>query len=99
MAVADPIVLPDFTLAGDETSTLMLPAVPEISSLPQDIAMALRRLTEVSPATISFVDPVTGQLVNAAQPTQDQPWLVVDADPDDTVGALSSRIRWDSHPT
>ena len=78
----------------------MLPAAPEISSLPQDFAMAVRRLTELSAATITFVDPVTGQLVNSAlQPAKDQSWLLVDSEPDDNIGALSSRIRWDSHPT
>jgi hypothetical protein len=78
----------------------MLPAVPEISSLPQDFAGAVRRLTERAPAIITFVDPVTGQLVNSAlpAPAKEQPWLLVDADPDNTLGALPSRIRWDSHP-
>jgi len=99
----DPIMLPRFTLPGDETSTLMLPATPEISHLPQDFAAAVRRLTERTPAIVTFVDPVTGQLVSPAfpqtmQPAKEQPWLLVDTDPDDNLGALSSRIRWDSHP-
>ena len=104
MAITDPIVLPNFTLPGDETSALMLPATPEISHLPQDFQAAVRRLTELPSAIITFVDPVTGQLVNPAfqpamQPAKDQSWLLVDSDPDDNIGALSSRIRWDSHPT
>jgi VCBS repeat-containing protein len=103
MAVSDPIVLPSFTLPGDETSALMLPAAPEISHLPRDFAAAVRRLTERAPAIVAFVDPVTGQLVNPAfpqtmQPVKEQAWLLVDTDPDDNLGALSSRIRWDSHP-
>jgi hypothetical protein len=79
----------------------MLPAAPEISSLPQDFAAAVRRLTERALAIITFIDPVTGQLVNPVLPQSatEKPWLLVDADPDNTLGVLPSRIRWDSHPT
>jgi hypothetical protein len=104
MAIQDPIMLPSFTLPGDETSALMLPAAAEISHLPQDFAAAVRRLTERGPAIVTFIDPVTGQLVNPAsaqaqQPVMEPAWLLVDTASDDNPGALSSRIHWDSHPT
>jgi Ca2+-binding RTX toxin-like protein len=109
MAAPNPIVLPSFTLPGDETSALMLPAASEISHLPKAFARAAQRFTERSLSIITFVDPVSGYTADstlpaAAQRTQDRSWLLVDPDPyNDTLGyppdAASSRIRWDSHPT
>ncbi|MEA2728158.1 MAG: large repetitive protein, partial [Acetobacteraceae bacterium] len=103
-AMPDPIMLPRFTLPGDEVSALMLPATPEISYLPHAFSHAAKRFTERLPAIITLIDPATGLpadhvLPAPGPPAQDQAWLLVDADPDDNLGALSSQIRWDSHPT
>jgi hypothetical protein len=103
MAVTDPILLPGFTLPGDEVSALMLPATPEISYLPQAFSDAARRFIERPPSIITFIDPATGQPTDdpssaAPQPEAEQSWLLVDANPDDNIGALSSSINWDSHP-
>jgi hypothetical protein len=103
MAVANPIVLPDYTVPGDETAALMLPAAPEISHLPGAFAALAHRLTTRAPAVISFVDPVTGEAADHSLSAgglhaQDQAWLLVDPGLGHNVGAVSSRIRWDSHP-
>ena len=98
MAVADPILLPSFTLAGYEISALMLPASPEISQLRQDFAAALRRLTERPDAIITFVDPVTGQLALPAAAQPADTWLLVDPAPDETTAATVTRIAWDNPP-
>ena len=100
-----PIVLPDITVPGDETSSLMLPAIPEISQLPRAFAAAARRYTEVAPSVITFVDPVNG--ADADQPVspmaRDQAWLLVDpsmigdTDGDGGPGLAPSPIRWESH--
>jgi hypothetical protein len=103
MAVHDPILLPSFTVAGDETASLMLPASPEISSLPQAFSAAARRLIGRQSAIITFVDPATGAPVDdpdaAAAPGTDATWLLVDSDPDEPAAALSPRIDWGGIPT
>jgi len=96
-------MLPSFTLPGDETATLMLPAAPEISQLPQAFAAAAKRFTAQPPATITFFDPITGDdtddsLSAAIQSALEQPWLLIDAIQDDPAGAATSRIRWESAP-
>jgi hypothetical protein len=96
-------LLPEFTSPGDETATLMLPAAPEISHLPQAFAAAARRFTEQPPATITFFDPITGDdtdpsLSAVIQSALEQPWLVIDAALDDSASAASARIRWNSAP-
>jgi hypothetical protein len=98
MAVTDPIVLPSFTVPGDETALLMLPAVPEISHLPQAFASAVRRVTETAPSIVSFVDPATGGVLDEPSdtPSADPSWLLVDTDPDIVPGP--GRIQWDSAP-
>ena len=109
MAMPDPIVLPGFTVAGDEVSAFMLPASPDITSLPQAFTAAARRLTERQPALVTFIDPVTGQPIDddpsqtGAVAAADPTWLLIDPDLDDAVAALtapnpSGPIRWDSHP-
>ncbi|HEY3848713.1 MAG TPA: Ig-like domain-containing protein, partial [Acetobacteraceae bacterium] len=96
MAVNDPILLPSYTLAGDETASLMLPASPEISSLPEAFSAAARRLMERQSAIITFVDPTTGapqeNLSPTSPPATDLTWLLVDADPDNAIAAQSSRL-------
>jgi len=101
LAADDAIVLPSFTTPGDDATTLMLPAAPEISRLPQAFAEAARRFTAQPPAMITFFDPITGDesddsLSAAIQSALEQPWLLIDATPDTTGPASSSRIRWDS---
>jgi hypothetical protein len=109
MAMPDPIVLPGFTVAGDEVSAFMLPASPDITSLPQAFTAAARRLTERQPALVTFIDPLTGQPIDddpsqtGAVAAADPTWLLIDPDLDDAVAALtapnpSGPIRWDSHP-
>jgi hypothetical protein len=107
-----PIVLPTFTLPGDETSSLMLPMAPEISFLPEAYAAAARRFAAAPPAIVTFVDPLTGLAEDDDGPdaAPDQAWLLVDS-PDDghnapdgtpigaTIGDIGGApIRWDSHP-
>lgn len=96
MAVAEPIILPSFTVPGDETALLMLPAVPEISHLPQAFANAARRVTETAPSIVTFVDPATGRALDepSGTPTADPSWLLVDTDPD--AIPASGRIQWDN---
>jgi hypothetical protein len=106
MASSAPIVLPAFTVPGDETSSLMLPVTPEISHLPKAFAAAAQRVTELAPAIITVVDPRTGQaeVDDLPTPGPDQSWLLIDATDDDTpgldgaLGGVLSRIQWDSHP-
>jgi hypothetical protein len=97
LAVADPILLPGFTLPGDEVATLMLPAAPEMAYLSDALAKIVQRLTERTPSHITFVDPVTGYaegddaaaiLKQAGQ----QPWLQVDTN----EAARPSRISWET---
>jgi hypothetical protein len=103
LSVPDPILLPDFTLAGDASFALMLPASPEIAQLPEAFALAAQRLTARPPALITFIDPVTGQASDdtdpaAQQGTPDPAWLLLDADDDAGMGVVPSQIRWDSAP-
>jgi hypothetical protein len=103
MAAPNPIVLPDFTVPGDETAALMLPAAPEISHLPGAFAAAAHRFTARAAAVITFIDPVTGEAADHSLSVgdlraQDQAWLLVDPSLGHNSGAVSSRIRWDSHP-
>jgi hypothetical protein len=101
-----PILLPDFTVPGDETSTLMLPSAPEISQLPKAFAAAVMRLSDRPQTIITFVDPRTGRVEDddASADAGDHAWLLVDprdADQtglDDGVGAAASLIQWDSPP-
>jgi VCBS repeat-containing protein len=103
MAVSHPILLPSFTVAGDETASLLLPAAPEISTLPEAFSQAVRRLTELQPAVVTFVDPSTGALAGdlspAALPATDSSWLLIDMDPDDTAATMPPGIDWGSSPT
>ncbi|HTW70835.1 MAG TPA: right-handed parallel beta-helix repeat-containing protein [Acetobacteraceae bacterium] len=103
MAVTNPILLPSYTVAGDETSSLLLPAKPEISTLPEAFSNALKRLTDIQPSSITFVDPSTGVPVSddspTTQTTTDPGWLLVDMDPDDPAFTQSSVIDWGSIPT
>jgi VCBS repeat-containing protein len=102
MAVSHPILLPSYTVAGDETASLLLPATPEISTLPEAFSQAVRRLTELQPAVVTFVDPSTGALAEDLSaetlPTTDSSWLLIDVDPDDTAAAATSSISWGSVP-
>jgi len=102
MAVSDPILLPHFTVAGDETASLLLPATPEISTLPEALSQAVKRLTELQPAVVTFVDPSTGapagDLSPATLPATDSSWLLIDVDPDDTAATMPPSIAWDSIP-
>ncbi|MDR3662086.1 MAG: Ig-like domain-containing protein, partial [Mycobacterium sp.] len=95
------IILPSFTAPGDETWSLMLPVAPELSQLPDALAAAMRRLTTRGPATISFVDPITGHHSDDIDPAAvpNPPWLLIDPDAASHKAAQPSRIRWDSHPT
>jgi len=100
-----PVVLPNFTLPGDEISSLMLPAIPEISHLPKAFAAAARRFTEAAPSAITFVDPVSGADSDQpdSRPGRDQAWLLVDpsmigdTDGDGALGVAPSPIRWENH--
>jgi hypothetical protein len=100
MAVTDPIILPNFTVPGDEASLLMLPAVPEMSHLPQAFASAARRVTETTPSIVSFVDPASGRALDEPSGTRSAgpSWLLVDTDPDVVHGAVlgPGRIQWDN---
>ena len=101
-----PLMLPSFTLPGDETSMLALPVTPEISRLPTAFATAAQRVAERTPPIVTFVDPFTGQTEDDDAPAaaRDQAWLLVDPTNDDLtrldgdIGAVPSPIRWDSHP-
>jgi parallel beta-helix repeat protein len=97
LTIADPILLPGFTMAGDEVATLMLPAVPEITHLHHAHAEALRRLHERAPTHITFVDPITGraeadEAASILHRTGHQPWLMVDTN----EAARPSRITWET---
>ncbi len=96
----DAIVLPSFTTPGDETWSLMLPVAAEVAQLPDAVAAAMQRLTTHAPATISFVDPITGHHTDDIDPgaVPHQPWLLIDPDASHPANQ-PSRIRWDSHPT
>jgi hypothetical protein len=98
LGVADPILLPSFTLAGDEIARLMLPATPELSTLQQAVERAMTRWTVRTPSHITFVDPVTGQAEDdgAQAPHLDgqQSWLRVDVN----AAAKPSRITWETPP-
>jgi VCBS repeat-containing protein len=85
IAAPDPIMLPGFTLPGDETSALMLPVAPEISRLPEAFAAAAQRFTERPPAIVTYVDPLTGQPDDDDAPVSGggQAWRLVDAWRDD----------------
>jgi hypothetical protein len=103
MAAPDRIVLPSFTLPGDEISALVLPAAPEISYLPEAFLKAAKWFVEQPPATITFVDPVTGQSSDLSSQSDapsatDPSWLLVNNDPDDSLGTLPTQIRWDRFP-
>lgn len=102
MAVSDPILLPRFTVAGDETASLLLPATPEISTLPEALSQAVKRLTELQSAVVTFVDPSTGALAGELSPqtlpATDSSWLLIDVDPDDTAVTTPPSIAWDSIP-
>jgi hypothetical protein len=97
MAVTDPILLPGFTVPGDETATLVLPAVAEFSQLPKAFAEAARRFTAQSTAVITFIDPLTNTpLGQPEQPARDHAWLLIDEDPDTAFSTAPSRIQWDN---
>jgi hypothetical protein len=103
IAVANPIVLPAFTTAGDETSSLILPALPEISRLPHAASAAVKRLSETHTAHHIFVDPVTGATINSALPVShfrsaDQGWLLLDSAIGQGTETMKPIIRWDSRP-
>jgi hypothetical protein len=103
LSVPDPILLPDSTLAGGASFALMLPASPEIAQLPEAFALAAQRLSATPPALVTFVDPVTGQASDDADPadqqgTLDPAWLLLDADDATGFGTVPSQIRWDSAP-
>jgi len=79
MAAPEPIMLPGFTLPGDETSSLMMPVAPEISRLPEAFAAAAQRFTERPAAIVTFVDPLTGQADDdEASASGDPGWRLVD---------------------
>jgi VCBS repeat-containing protein len=94
LAVPDPILLPGFTIPGDEVAALMLPAVPEMSRLPEALDKITKRLTQRTPSHITFVDPVTGQADGdvTGKPSGHQGWLMVDTDD----AAKTSRIAWET---
>jgi hypothetical protein len=93
IASSDPIMLPNATMPGDELSSLVLPAAPEISQLPEALAAALKRFTHRTDALITFVDPVTGRLSDDDSQTDVVPdWLVIDTD----AAMGPSQILWDN---
>jgi hypothetical protein len=97
LGVADPILLPSFTLAGDEVARLVLPATPEIATLQQAVERAMTRWTVRTPSHITFIDPVTGQAdddgAHATHPGR-EPWLLIDTN----QAARPSRITWETPP-
>lgn len=90
LMATQPIILPDFTLMGGDSSALMLPAMPEVSSLPAALAAAAKRFTQTAASHVTFIDPVSGL---PAQDTTPPPWVFVDAT--ETAGAFSGgKIQW-----
>lgn len=90
MAAASPILLPQFTVPGDEISALMLPSTPEIAQLSIAFANAAQRLSERVSAIVTFVDPLTGwsdDQAPASTTETDHAWLLVDSPDDDPVPA------------
>ena len=87
LAATQPIMLPDFTLMGGDSSTLMLPAMPEIASLPDAFAAAARRFTSTAASHITLVDPMTGA---TAADTTPPAWVIVDA----TTPLSGGKIQW-----
>jgi hypothetical protein len=97
LAITDPIMLPGFTISGDEVTTLMLPAAPEIAHMHDAYAQAVRRLTERTPSHITFVNPVTGhtdadEALGIVQRAGHRPWLLVDTN----EAVRPSRITWET---
>jgi hypothetical protein len=97
LAVPNPILMPSFTIPGDEVATLMLPAVPEMAHLHEAATRIARRLTQRVPAHITFVDPVTGHFAGddaatAQHPAANPRWLLVDTN----QAARPSRIAWET---
>jgi hypothetical protein len=97
LAVTDPILLPGFTVSGDEVAMLMLPAAPEITHMHDAYAKAVRRLSERTPSHITFVNPLTGDTdaddaVAAMRRAGHQPWLLVDTN----EAVRPSRITWET---
>jgi VCBS repeat-containing protein len=91
LAIPDPILLPGFTIPGDEVAALMLPAAPEMARLPEALDRLTKRLTQRTPSHITFVDPVTGQAYGD-DAAGHQGWLMVDTN----EVAKPSRIAWET---
>jgi hypothetical protein len=99
-----PMALPNFIVPGDDISTLVLPASPEISHLPKAFAAAVHKFVARPPTIVTFVDPASGVAMDqglsvASLRTQDQGWLLIDPTLGAGKGSQASRIRWDSHPS
>jgi VCBS repeat-containing protein len=97
LAIPDPILLPAFTLPGDQVAALMLPAVPEMAHLEDAVSKAVKRLTQRTPSHITFVDPVTGHAhsdhpAHAVRRAAEQSWRLIDTN----ETAKPSRITWET---